>query len=170
MHRRPFLSASRISHADLSLISVAAASIKPTHSVPFLIDQVAEHLLGHRMLTVMKLHSETMELERVYSSRPLEYPTGGRKSKSGLPWAKLVLEAGQVFIGTDQDDLRWAFDDHVKLIELGLGSVINTPIILSGRCLGTLNLLHEANWYRNGDAEFTRVLAYLLIPVLLSMP
>jgi transcriptional regulator with GAF, ATPase, and Fis domain len=129
-----------------------------------LIDALAQRVLGHSLCTVMRLHSDTLELERVYSSRPDEYPVGGRKSKQGLPWAEHVLIARRVFVGTQSEDLREVFDDHLKLSRLGLGSVINTPIVLGGSCIGTLNLLHRPQWYENTDEPAARILAYLLAP------
>jgi hypothetical protein len=156
-----------IASADLTLVSEAART-HPVTAIPLAIDDIAQRLLGHRFFTLMRLHRETMELERIYTSEPNSYPIGGRKSKRGLPWAEQVLTRGEVFIGTGPQDLKWAFDDHQKLIGLGLGSVINTPIVLGGRCLGTLNLLHESGWYRPGDERLTKVLSYLAAPAFLS--
>jgi hypothetical protein len=158
---------SEIAQADLTLICEAGRG-RPQTAIPSAIDEIAQRLLGHRLMTVMRFYRETMELERIYSSQPDSYPVSGRKSKRGLPWAEHVLVRGEVFLGTGPQDLEWAFDDHLKLADLGLGSVINTPIVLNGSCLGTLNLLHKSDWYRRDDEQLTKILSYLLVPALLS--
>ncbi|WP_426411783.1 GAF domain-containing protein [Bradyrhizobium ganzhouense] len=152
---------------DLSRVTEAAKT-GPKSAILPVIDEIAQRLLGHRLLTVMRLHAATVELERLYSSHAEAYPAGGRKSKRGLPWTEHVLVRGEVFIGSQPHDLEWAFDDHAKLAGLGLGSVINTPILFDGRCLGTLNLLHEPGRYHPGDEAVTKPLAYLLTPLLLA--
>ncbi|WP_143109179.1 GAF domain-containing protein [Bradyrhizobium sp. Rc3b] len=152
---------------DLARVTEAART-GPKAAILPVIDEIAQCLLGHRLLTVMRLHAATVELERLYSSHAEAYPAGGRKSKRGLPWTEHVLVRGEVFIGTHPPDLEWAFDDHAKLADLGLGSVINTPILFDGRCLGALNLLHEPGRYHPGDDAVTKPLAYLLTPLLLA--
>ncbi|HUO11917.1 MAG TPA: GAF domain-containing protein [Caulobacteraceae bacterium] len=128
-----------------------------------------QNLVGWRMLTVMSLASESLQLTRIYSSEPLAYPVGGGKSKRGLPWAEQVLIRGERFVGHDRQSLRWAFDDAERLESLGLGAVINQPIISGGLVLGTLNLLDVEGSY--GDAwraEQVELAAALLRPVLLG--
>jgi hypothetical protein len=51
---------------------------------------------------------------------------------------------------------------------LGLGSVLNLPIVFQGRCLGTMNLLHQAGWYRPDDERVGLLLGAFLIPALLN--
>jgi hypothetical protein len=156
-----------LSDAELGEI-VEIGRTRPAADLMASVDRAAQRLLGHKMLTVMRLYAETMELERVYSNLADAYPSGGRKSKRSLPWAELVLVRGEVFMGSGPDQMSWAFDDHRKLAGLGLGAIINTPVLAGGRCLGTLNILHEAGWYRRGDERITKLLAYLLAPALLS--
>jgi hypothetical protein len=157
--------AAAVGEADLArLVEVGRA--QSAAALLACVDGVAQSLLGHRMATVMRLHPDSMELERLYTSAPDAYPAGGRKSKRGLPWTDRVLIKGEVFIGADAAAMAWAFDDHEKLARLGLGSVINTPVLVAGRCVGTLNLLHEPGWYRPGDERVTTALAWLIAPVL----
>jgi hypothetical protein len=155
--------------SDLLKLYAAANHPATTPEVFARIDAIAQIGLEHRFCTIMRLHEETLELERVHSSRPAEYPCGGRKSKRGLPWAEQVLIRREPFVGWGAEALQWAFDDHMKLFGLGLGSVINTPIVWDGRCLGTFNLLHEPGWYQHGDEQFTKALAYLLAPAMLAL-
>ncbi|MFB9971267.1 hypothetical protein ACFFMP_15170 [Pseudoroseomonas cervicalis] len=51
----------------------------------------------------------------------------------------MLLEAA--LLGEGEAAIRGAFDDHALILGLGLRSVLNLPIRLGGRCLGTLNFL-----------------------------
>ena len=152
------------------LVSLAEAAAAPGQPYPLLaaLETVAGAVLGHRMLTVMRFDGAPMEVQRLHSSRPVEYPPGGRKAKRDSPWGQQVLLERRPFLGTDPEAIRWAFDDHDLILSLGLGSVINMPVEWDGRCLGTLNLLHETGWYRESDLPAARVLATTLLPVLLA--
>jgi hypothetical protein len=141
---------------------------RPADALMAAVDAAAQRILGHRMMTMMRLHSEALDLERVYSSLPDAYPLGGRKSKRGLPWSERVLVRGEVFMGSGPEDMAWAFEDHAKLADLGLTAIINTPVLVAGRCLGTLNLLHTAGWYRPEDARIAKALAWLAAPALME--
>jgi hypothetical protein len=53
-------------------------------------DRVAQRVLGHKLLTVMRHVTATAEVERIYSSNQRAYPVGGRKAKQGTPWGEQV--------------------------------------------------------------------------------
>jgi len=108
-------------------------------------------VIGHRLFTVMRYDADRGEVERVHSSLPAVYPIGGRKHKKDTAWSDRVLRDMQVFRANDADGIRAAFDDHATIASLGMGSVLNIPLVLAGRCLGTMNLLHAAGWYTEQD-------------------
>jgi len=61
--------------------------------------------------------------------------------------------------------LREAFADHELIFSLGIGSIMNVPILLRGRCLGIANLSHDAGRYGEADVAPAGMLAGLLAPV-----
>jgi GAF domain-containing protein len=132
------------------------------------IDALAQRTIGHRLFTVMRYHRATVEVERLYSSNPVDYPVGGRKAKQGTPWGDHVLDRGEVFIAPDADAVREAFNDHALLARIGIGSIMNIPIRFRGAVLGTMNLSHEAGHFGIGMIEPARTLAGLLVPLLLG--
>ena len=154
-----------------NLGEVASLSARPDAwpAVASAVSAVAQDLVGWRMCGVSRFFPDIMGLQRIHTSHPAEYPVGGRKSKRGLDWADQVLLRCEPFIGVDMDAMRSAFDDHEKLFAMGMRSIINTPIVFEGRCLGTFNLTHEEGWYRPGDEKITTALAYLLVPGLLAI-
>jgi GAF domain-containing protein len=154
----------------LTLADVAAIldllGREPDPQAAFLVfDHVVQRVLGHKLLTVMRHVAATAEVERVYSSNPGAYPVGGRKQKQGTPWGEQVLDRGEVFIARNREELRAAFADHELIFSLGIGSIMNVPVMLHGRCRGIVNLSHDAGRYGEADAGPARVLAGLLAPV-----
>ena len=127
-----------------------------------------QSVIGHRLFTILRVHEAGMEVERIYSSNTAAYPVGGRKKKQGTPWSRIVLDRGDVFVARTPDEVRDAFDDHALIFSLGIGSIMNVPIGYRGRRLGTMNISHEAGWFRDQDAAAGRLIASLLVPALLA--
>ena len=160
MHR---ISARAPTLSDLSALVNAVAEAKGPDAIFAAIANGANTFIGHRLFTVMAFDAEAMQVQRLYSSNPEAYPPGGRKDKRDTPWGRRVLEAGHPFIGRNADDIRANFDDHVTILGLGLESVLNVPVRLYGRTIGTMNLLHERNYYGTADLECGNFLAGQLV-------
>ena len=153
---------------DFGLLATALRAPEQPLRICQALDKVSGDVIGHRLFTVMRFHGAQSEVERIYTNLPSAYPAGGRKRKKDTAWAGHVLGEMKVFRGADADDIRSAFDDHATILGLGLGAVLNIPVVFDGRCLGTMNLLHQAGWYRPEDERAGLLLAALLIPVLLD--
>jgi GAF domain-containing protein len=119
----------------------------------------ANTFIGHRLFTIMAFDAQAMQVRRLYSSNPAAYPRGGSKAKRDSPWGRRVLQEGRPFIGRDAADIRANFDDHEIILGLGLASVLNVPIRVCGRTIGTMNLLHQAQYYQAADLESGSLLA-----------
>lgn len=151
-----------------SLAEVAralAAPGQPTAGFEAL-DRASARTIGHKLFTVLLFHSETGESERLYSNQPKAYPVGGRKPLNSTFWSEHVLRRQMPYIGRSYDDVRAVFFDHELIRSLGCESVLNLPVVIDRRTLGTLNLLHEAGWYKDAHIEVGCVLAALAVPVL----
>jgi GAF domain-containing protein len=145
-----------------------AASSKDVAAAYAVVGELAQRAIGHRLFTVMRYLPQTVEVERLYSSNPADYPPGGRKPKQGTPWGDQVLDRGEVFIAADAEGVRAAFSDHALLARLGIGAILNVPIRFRGRVLGTMNLSHEAGHFSSDMIGPGRILAGLLVPLLLD--
>ncbi len=152
---------------DLYALTQAQRAADQPRAICAALETLSAEVIGHRLFTVMRFDSARSEVQRIYSNMPAVYPTGGRKRKKATAWADHVLRDMQVFRGSGAEDIRSAFDDHETILGLGLGSVLNIPVVYAGRCVGTMNLLHEAEWYRAED-EHTGVMlaAFLIAPLL----
>jgi hypothetical protein len=153
---------------DLDPLAAALRAADQPQSTCRALEELTRETIGHCLFTVMRFDSKRSEVQRIHSNLPASYPTGGRKQKKATAWADRVLGEMKVFRGTGPADIVSAFDDHETILGLGLGSVLNIPVVLEGRCLGTMNLLHQAGWYRPEDERIGLVLAPFLIPALLD--
>jgi hypothetical protein len=131
------------------------------------LDRAMATVIGHKLFTVLLRHSA--ESERRYTNQPAAYPVGGRKPITPSAWTDRLLGEGLPYIGRDAADIRAVFFDHELIASLGCASVLNLPVVWDGRVLGTVNLLHEAGWYDEGDVAVGQTFAALAAPAYLSL-
>ncbi len=84
---------------------------------------------------------------RIYTNLPDVYPVSGLKDIIPNTWTAQVLDGKKAFVANSLDEIAKVFPDHPLIRSLGCGSVINMPVFLAGRFLGTVNVLHEAAYY-----------------------
>jgi len=113
------------------------------------LDQRLQDSVGHRLFTVLVLNWGADQNQRCYTSRPDAYPLSSPKpfDRNGLVF-KHTVEMGRPLISPDREACRKAFFDHDLIASLGCESAVNVPVVWDGQVLGTLNLLHQAGWYR----------------------
>ena len=132
-------------------------------------EQVFAELIGHQLFTVLGYDERAGEVTRLYSNRPSQYPVSGTKAMGPTPWGEQVLQQGEPYIGYTAADIRWAFPDHELIASMGLESTFNIPVQFANQTLGTVNLLHEVNYYDESSLEIGLVLATLLAPTLMEL-
>jgi GAF domain-containing protein len=130
------------------------------------VDDAVRDRVGHQLFTL--LYVDGGEVARCYSSRPAEYPVAGRKPMGATPWGDLVLRGQQPYVGRDKAGIRWAFFDHALIESMGLGAVINIPVIYDGAVIGTMNVLDAEHSYGEHQIPLLLDLAPLLIPAFLQ--
>jgi GAF domain-containing protein len=153
---------------DLTAATDVTARASEPDAVFRAVAALTQKAIGHRLFTIMRVHDEVQEVERLYSSLPDAYPVSGRKPKQGTPWGQQVLDRGEIFIANSPEAVERAFADHALIFSLGIGAIMNVPIRFRDRSLGTMNVCHEAGWFTDGDHTPGRLLAALLVPPLLA--
>jgi GAF domain-containing protein len=148
---------------DLARLATALEGSEKPPAIYRVIDEVGAEVIGHQLFTIMRLVPGTIEVERVYTNNPEVYPVGGRKKKADTSWARHVLEDMKSFRADRAEEIRAAFDDHQTILRIGIGSILNVPVVFNQRCLGTVNFCHGAGWYNQADEAVARVLAAFLI-------
>lgn len=123
------------------------SEVKESRNAWELVQEIIETKIGAKLFTVLIHMPSEGIVSRIHTSDPLNYPVGGTKKMGPTPWGELVLQRGESFLATSDDDIRWAFPDYEKIFSLGLGSALNAPMLLFGETVGTLNLLHRRGFY-----------------------
>jgi len=112
---------------------LADASDDALRRLPLILFTVTVHLPGDT------------EVERVYSTHPEIYPVGGRKkldpSQSSPIWNEQVVVGQRGYVGSDRAAVREFFFDWATIESLGCDSIINTPVVVEGKTIGTINFL-----------------------------
>ncbi|CAN5414743.1 hypothetical protein BH09PSE6_BH09PSE6_13900 [soil metagenome] len=142
----------------------------PGDAAMALIDRARELLLGTGLMTLNANlmpdagESQSVELQRVWTSNATSYPVAGRKLKPATPWSRTVLREGRVFVGEGDAAIASAFDDHAVIAALGLHAIVNTPILENGRCVATVNILGAQAAWTFAERMAIRLLALLAAP------
>lgn len=105
--------------------------------------------VGHTLFTVSRNLPGGVEVERIYSSLPADYPVGGRNQVDQTEWTR-QMERGECFIANVPEEFGEHFHNLDAIVAQGFGAVINIPVNQGASKLGSLNLLHRASAYR-GD-------------------
>ena len=128
----------------------------------------AECCGSYRLLTVLRYHEASAEVERIYSSDPA-YPLGGRKRLSDFPTNHAAMAQGDVFLAATRAEVAAAYADHKRLFTMGITSILNAPIRHAGRRLAALNLCGKERQFEAGHTAAARTIAAALAPTLLAM-
>ena len=124
--------------------------------------------IGFGLLTMLSLTPDGDEVQRLYTTDPVNYPIGGRERLGTTAWGRHVFVEQRPYLGADVKALKWAFPaDFDLIVSLGLGATMNIPIVALGRTLGSMNILAEEGRYtaRHLDAASTFA-PYLQLPFL----
>lgn len=103
--------------------------------------------VGAKLFTVMTADMDAMLARRVYTDDPENYPTSGTKPIEMNSWFEQVHGRHESFVANTLADIDTVFPDAELIGKLGCGSVVNLPIILGGKMIATMNILHEEGYY-----------------------
>lgn len=101
-------------------------------------------------------------MERIYSSRPAEYPVGGRKDVDqdvAAGWLQASLVDQVSFFGRSGADVERIFKDADLIASLGCGSIINSPVMVGGTTIAVLNVLDAEGAYTDEDVDTVQNIA-----------
>ncbi|MCA0963717.1 GAF domain-containing protein [Salipiger bermudensis] len=103
--------------------------------------------VGAKLFTVMTSDTEAMVARRAYTDDAENYPTSGEKPIVLNRWFEQVLTRQQAFVSNTLADIDTVFPDAELIGKLGCGSVVNLPLIINGKVIATMNILHEEGYY-----------------------
>ena len=120
--------------------------------------------VGARLFTITSVEDQGRLARRSYTSHPQEYPVSGIKVVEPSRWNEIVLDRRECFVANTLEDIAGVFPDHALIGSLGLGSVVNMPVILRGQIGTTLNLLDVAGHYTPERVAF--IIRHLTLPTM----
>lgn len=126
--------------------AVAEAGTQPETACAAL-EKLTKELVGVKLFTLMTADTEAKESERIYTNMPDAYPASGTKPYNETEWSEITLKRKQTFVANSIEDIAKVFDDFELINSLGCQSVINIPVTVGDRVIGTINCLHEADYY-----------------------
>ena len=103
--------------------------------------------VGAKLFTVMTADMDAMVARRTYTDDAENYPTTGTKPIEMNRWFEQVHGRHETFVSNTLADIDTVFPDAELIGRLGCGSVINLPVILGGKMVATVNILHEEGYY-----------------------
>lgn len=109
--------------------------------------ELVNNLVGIKLFTMTTFDIPNATAERIFSNMPNEYPISGIKPIIKSDWTEIVLDKGEDFVANNINDIAKVFSDYEIIDNLGCQSVINLPVIVDGNLLGTMNCLHEENYF-----------------------
>lgn len=160
LRARPSLPDPQNAVSWLSRASAVLANTTDDAALYAIVQAALAELCGLRMLTILRV--TPAGLLRMHSSHPDVNPAQDIRSTMGDPWLQHLLATAEPELSPDADAMRSRFFDAQAMFDLGCESVLNVPVRLHGRNLGTLNLMHKADWYGPGHIAVCLPFAALL--------
>ncbi|RMD42885.1 hypothetical protein DV735_g2168, partial [Chaetothyriales sp. CBS 134920] len=167
--------------ANLKELSAKTHAAADDSEIWAALNQTLSQQFGYQLLTVLKYSSET-GATRLHSTNVKLHPLGHRdpvtseSDKGAAPptppsrpaWIKKVLVDGETWRGSTREDLKLVFEDWELLWHAGLGSVLNIPVRIHGRTIGSLNVLDKEHAYDDADLAIGILIAQLVAPTIQS--
>jgi len=149
------------------LAQVTATATRP-EEIFAAVATVVEKRIGFGLLTMLMLTPDGDEVQRLFTTDPINYPVSGRERLGKTDWGRHVLIDQRPYLGPDRAAVAWAFPADFKLIvSLGLGATMNVPIVALGRTLGSMNILHAEGRYAGSHlAAVVTMAPFLAVPFL----
>lgn len=115
-------------------------------------------MIGAKLFTIMTVDMQAGLARRQYTSDPVAYPVSGTKPVHYDDWFDLISNQRKPFIANTIADIAKVFPDHETIWSLGCGSVINIPVFVGGKLLGTVNCLDVEHHYTVERVEMSKLL------------
>ncbi|HET7714004.1 MAG TPA: GAF domain-containing protein [Bauldia sp.] len=111
------------------------------------LERITVETVGTMLFTAMTFDMTRMRGLRIYSGNEVAYPSGGWKDVTPGIWVETVLMGKRPFAALSIDEIAVVFPDFELIRSLGCESAMNLPVVVAGKVIGTLNLLHEKGYY-----------------------
>lgn len=152
--------------AALAAFDAAIAEAKGVEAAFAALQTLTEATVGVKLFTYMTVDMANELARRAYTSDAVSYPTSGTKPIHYDAWFDIVHKQHAYFVANTIEDIAKVFPDYELINSLGCQSVVNMPVILGGELVGTVNMLHETDFYT--PERVSEIKAVLSIPAKLA--
>ncbi|MET0436748.1 MAG: GAF domain-containing protein [Devosia sp.] len=152
--------------AALAAFDAAIAEAKGVEAAFAALQTLTEATVGVKLFTYMTVDMANELARRAYTSDAVSYPTSGTKPIHYDAWFDIVHKQHAYFVANTIEDISKVFPDYELINSLGCQSVVNMPVILGGELVGTVNMLHETDFYTPERVD--EIQAVLSIPAKLA--
>jgi hypothetical protein len=112
------------------------------------LETITKQTVGTILFTATTHDTGSLRSVRVYSGNEQAYPVGGWKPlRPGGLWMETVIVGKQSCSALTIEEIAVVFPDYELIRSLGCESSMNLPVIVAGKVIGTVNLLHEKGYY-----------------------
>jgi GAF domain-containing protein len=127
---------------DDSDLADAAATLRSGPDALYeLLAQRLKRRPGFDLLTVLAPNDAGDRLIRLYSSNHNQYPLGDADIVQDDMWFRQLFSAKEAVVANDANEIRHWLPDFVEYVEMGYGSLLNLPIVISGEAIGIMNVM-----------------------------
>ncbi|MBJ6988124.1 GAF domain-containing protein [Devosia sp. MC521] len=113
-------------------------------------------VVGAKLFTVMLVDWDLEVSRRAYTSHPETYPTSGTKPLNYGPWFDIVHGKRECYVANTIEDIAKVLFDHETINALGCHSVVNYPVIVKDKLIGTMNMLDVEGHFTPEKVETIR--------------
>jgi hypothetical protein len=152
---------------DIASIQALTATEPDRATIYRAVERIAAETVGFVFLTTLRYNEAEACVQRLHSSNEQAYPVGGKKPLSKITASHQAMNSGEVFLAPTRAAVKEAFFDHELIFSLGSTAILNAPIRMGGKRLGTLNFCGEEGKYGAREVGNAKLLAGLLIPCLI---
>lgn len=166
-----------ITVASLTLLAALTHADAEVSTIWCEVGRVLEQQFGYSLFTILTYSPTLDKVVRIHSTRPDLHPLGARNSSQGSnsgglnrpgpppqreAWIQHVVVAGEIWRGSTKDHLKAVFEDWELLWSVGLGSVLNIPVRVGGKTIGSLNVLGQEHAYDGADLSVGILVAQMV--------
>ena len=132
------------------------------------IDNHIKKIIGHKLITFTVIDQSVKYCERIYSNNKKIYPLMGRKPMPKNNWSKKVLKNKNHFLCKNKEEIKKIYFDYDIIFSLDCGSIINLLVLFNNKPIGTINILHNENYYNKNSIKKIEDVAIFVIPFFIN--
>jgi hypothetical protein len=121
---------------------------------------ILDHRLGQRpgydLFTILAPDAQGAFLERLYSTNQAQYPLGPADAVKDDIWFRQLFSDRAPIIANSIAEISAWLPDYGIFVEQGYGSLLNLPVVYSGRTIGLINMMGAAGHFDPGAVAAIR--------------